>query len=312
MKKVSLWKLAALFGGLVVIFVSLRVFRSPGLESNLPASLTEFDSAKVTELVIVPAKAKDEEIHIAHAGSWKLVRDGKTMRLDQGAGVNAVRTLMGLKPERIVSKRKEKWEEFGVGDSTGTRIRVMAGNSVEAALVIGRTAFNQMAGQRYGGTSYTFVRVGDEPEVYTVEGFLETQFNRTADEWRDKSLFRIKKDSVDRIVFQYPSDSSFVLERRQGKWMVANQLADSAAVVAYLNGMEFRNGTIAAALPAGDPFATITFTKASKTMGTLEAWQSVAGTWFLRGSVQPDTYFATDPTTGQGMFKGAGSFLAKP
>ena len=313
MKKVSLWKLAALLGGLVVIFISLKLFRSPGLETNLPASLAKFDSAHVTELVIMPARTPGEEIHLVRAGNWMLVSNGKTLRLDQGAGVNALRQLMGLKPERIVSKKKEKWDEFGVGDSTGTRVRVMVGADVEAELVIGKTAYNQMAGQRYGGSTYSFVRMGDATDVYTVEGFLDAQFNRATDDWRDKSLIRIRKDSIDRISFRYPADSSFVLEKNQGRWMIGNQPADSAKVAAYISGIEYKNGTsFAAAAPSGEPFARITFQKGTQVKGTLEAWQTIAGTWFLRSSLQTETFFATDPTTGKGMFAGSENFLRKP
>lgn len=310
MKNVNPWKLAAVFGTLILIFAALKVFRSPGLQSNMPGNLVEFDSAQITDLIIIPAKKRDE-IRLTRAGNWRLIQNNQTLRLEQGAGVNALRMLTVLKPERIMSRKKEKWDEFGVGDSTGTRVRVMNGTSTEADIMVGRSAYNQMAGQRYGGTSYTFVRLTGESEVYAVEGFLDAQFNRGLDDWRDKSLLRIKKDSVFRISFQYPADSGFVVEKVGSMWIASSQQADSAKVKSYLGGLEYKNGTLfASSIAPGSPTATITFHTRKGIAATLDGWFTPAGTWILRSSLQPESAFVFDQAAMRDMFRGSRSFVS--
>lgn len=310
MKNVNHWKLIALFGGLVLVFAAVRIFRSPMMEGNLPASLTDIDSSRVTELVITPGKDPRSEIRLVKAGGWKLKKGEEVFRLDEGAGTNALRMLMSLKPERMVSKKESKWNEFMV-DSTGTRIKVMAGGAVETDLLIGRSGLNQSSGQQSMGTSYTFVRLAADPEVYAVNGYLDALFNRSLNDWRDKGFLRLKRDSVNRVTFQYPGDSSFVLEKK-GKWMISNQLADSTAVGSYLSGMEYRNlQGFADRIPIETPLLFITYERGGKMIAKIEAWPGV-GSWTARSSHQPDTYFIVDFTTFKDIFPRNRKFDLKP
>lgn len=296
MKKANNWKLIALLGGLVAIFVALRIFRSPKLESTLPDILTKIDTVKVTEIVILPARERASDIRIVRVGKrWDLKQGDRAGRMERGGGVNALRLLMNLKPQRIVSKKREKWNDFNVGDSSGTHVRVMAGNSTEADLWIGRAGFTQVPGPggQFGGESFTHVRRNGEDEVYTVEGFLEAQFNRGFNDWRDKSFTRLKRDSVNKITFRYPADSSFVLEKKNEKWMSGMESGDSTAITSYLNGLQYKNlSGFADTPPVGEAPAVIIFEQNARTVAKVEAWIS-PGLWTLRSSLQPDTFFSS-------------------
>jgi hypothetical protein len=312
MKKIDPWKLAAILLGLVLVFMAVRKFRSPRLEGNLPATLVVVDTTEVTELVITPAKSRQSPVRLSKAGGWKLLRGEQALRLEQGAATNALRTLTLLKPERMVSKRKEKWNEFNVGDSTGTRVQIMGGSSVLADIVIGRSGFNQSAAQPYGGSAFTYIRLQDEAEVYAINGFLDAQFNKPADDWRDKSFMRLKKDSVTRVGFRYGADSSFVLEKLRGKWTMGGTPVDSAEVKTFLSGMEYRNATAFAAIaPAGSPSISVTLEQGSKILGTLEAWP-MEGSWIVRSSHQPETFFAMDAAARKDVFATRKRFAGKP
>lgn len=307
MKKVNPWILALIFLSLVLVFQAIRIFRSPRLESNLPRAVVEIDTARVTDLLITPAKGNREAVRMTRSGGWKLMKGEQTLRLEQGAAVNALRMLTSLKPERLATKRKEKWDEFSVGDSTGTRVQVMAGTSTLADLVIGRSGFGQSASGSYGGPGFTYVRVTDEPEVFAVGGFLDAQFNRALDDWRDKSFLRVSKDSVSRIRFSYP-DSSFVIDKQSGKWMISSALADSTAILSYLGGMAYKNASaFAPNAPAGAPGITVIFEKGSKTFATVEAWPEGVD-WTVRSSHQPETFFRFDAAAVRDFFAGRKRF----
>ncbi len=307
MKKINNWILIGLLGGLVVIFIAMKIFRSPTLESNLPERLTEIDSAKVTELIVVPGKDRTSEVRLTKTGKvWTLNTGDRVGHLEQGRGNTSLQSLMNLKPQRVLTKRKEKWNEFGVGDSTGTHVRVMEGSSTKSDLWIGRTGFSQSS-----GSGYTYVRMEGEDEVYSVDGFLEGQFNLNFNDWRDKSFTRIKRDSIDKIIFRYPADSSFVLEKRNGKWKLGVVAADSAAVASYLSGMEYKNiSAFAEVPPPGNAVALIAFEKNSNVIATLEAWPGL-GAWTVRSSKQPDTFFSSDASVTKEVWKGRKAFEIK-
>ena len=129
MKNANNWKLIALFGGLVLVFAAVRIFRSPLMEGNMPTSLLDIDTAKVSELVIIPFKQRDVEVRLVKAEKWQLKKGDGNWRLDQGAAESALRQLLSVKPQRMVTRKKSKWREFSVSDSTGTRVKVFSGNS---------------------------------------------------------------------------------------------------------------------------------------------------------------------------------------
>ncbi len=307
MKKTNNWILIGLLGGLVLVFIGMKIFRSPTLESNLPENLTEVDSSKVTELIVFPGKDRGTEIHLSRSGKdWVLKTGDRTGHLEQGRGNTSLQSLMNLKPQRVLTKRKEKWNEFGVGDSTGTRVKVIEGNSVQSDVWIGRTGFSQSTG---GG--YTYVRLNGENEVYSVDGFLEGQFNLGFNDWRDKSFSRLKRDSIDKITFRYPADSSFILEKKNGKWKMGVVAADSAVVSSYLGGMEYKNiPSFAEVPPPGNAAAVITFESNSKILATLEGWPG-SGPWTVRSSKQPDTFFVSDASMTKEVWKGKRAFEIK-
>lgn len=311
MKNANNWKLIAVLGGLIIVFLGVRFYRSPLRESNLPGQLVELDSAETTQILIRPARQIKSEIKLMKSGhQWQLTSsDGTKGRLESGAASVALGTLINLRPNQMVARRANRWNEFRVGDSTGTHVQVKAGDDVQADLWIGRSAFASGQGGMFSGGAHTYVRRQGEREVYAVPGFLDGQFNRLFDDWRDKTFIRLKRDSIDRITFLYPADSSFVLERRNG-WHLGNILADSAAVANYLNLLEYKNvSTFAAGPPTGEPPLRIVFERRAAPIVTLEAWPTANG-WTLGSSLQPETYFAA-PTLSvhRDVWKGKRDFL---
>jgi hypothetical protein len=312
MKNVNNWKLIAVLAGLITILAGIKIFLSPTLESSLPQSLADIDSTKISELLIQPARERGSEIRLVRAGNrWMLKAGDRIGHLEQGGAPSAIASLMRLKPQRMVSKKKEKWNEFSVGDSTGTRVRVMAGDDVAADLWIGRTGFSQGSGGMFAGGGFTYVRLEEEQTVYAVDGFLEGQFNRGFNDWRDKSFTRMKSDSITRITFHYPADSSFVLEKKIGRWTSGPDLADSAAVASYLSSLEYKNVSgFSETTPAGEAPMVITFEKDTKMICKVEAWPS-PGVWAMRSSHQPDTFFSSEGSTTKEIWKGRKELVKK-
>ena len=87
--------------------------------------------------------------------------------------------------------------------------------------------------------------------------------------------------------------------------------ADSAAVSSYLGGMEYKNiPAFAEVAPAGNAAAAITFEKNSNIVATLEGWPG-SGSWTVRSSKQPDTFFSSDASITKDVWKGRRAFEIK-
>jgi len=307
MKKLNNKTLIIVLIALVGIFVLVRLFRTPALESNLKKELTAVDTSKVTMIKLWPGSEQGKEIQFVRTvGKWSVKQGDKQYNMEQGSASSLMGYLVKMVPQKMVTRKKEKWNDYQLGDSS-TRVQVLVGNEPVADLRIGRLGFNQnqmQQQQQFGGGggfngAFTHVRLEGEDEVYTVDGFLESSFNRPLNDWRDKSLLRIKKDQVTKVAFNYP-DSGFVVDKRDKKWWIGNQMADSNKFKVYLNQLELKNASNFADefSPSGQPDISLNIDDASGPLATLQAWKREAD-WVVTSTLQPGIYFSTE---GSGFF----------
>ncbi len=71
----------------------------------------------------------------------------------------------------------------------------------------------------------TFVRLMNENDVYEVDGFLEMTFNKDAKSLRNETIIKNDVKNWNRLIFEYPADSSFSMDKIDGKWMLNGNLA---------------------------------------------------------------------------------------
>lgn len=295
MKKINNKVLVIGLVALIAIFVMSRVFRSPRLESNLRKALVEIDTSKVTEVRI--ANASGVTKLVKEGTQWVVSANDKRYTADAGAVKSIIGTIGALSAERMVSRKKDKWETYNVGEQA-TNVSVYYGNDLEAEIKVGKTGFDRTPGatQFNGGgvEPYTYTRVSNEDEVYVVNGFLESAFNRGVNEWRDHKFMRVLPELVDRITFNYP-DSSFVLEKKDTVWMMGAQQANKDAVFDYIRALSRKNlATFSDGnRPEGAPQLSVEFTGAGGSLAKAAAWKTPTE-WIHHSALQPDVYFKVE------------------
>lgn len=319
MKKLNNKTLIIILVVLVGIFAVVRIFRTPAQQSNLKKELVSIDTAKVTEIKLSP-KTEPGEITFKREGTkWTVTKFGKEYNVDLGAASGLLSQLLNLEPEKMVSSKKEKWDEYQVGDST-TRVQAFVDGDEVANLLIGRIGFNQspaqMQQQQFGGGGFgggfTYVRVADEDEVYTVDGFLESTFNRSLNDFRNKSLVRLKSEDITKVSCNYP-DSGFVAELRNKKWWIADVMADSNKMRSYVNQFNFKNATtfaddFTASRPAD---LSLVVDGASGNLATIKAWKRDTD-WVFESTQQPGVFFSSAGSAiFQTLFEGKKDLLSQ-
>lgn len=303
MKRINNKNLIIILIVLVGIFVLVRIFRTPTQSSNLKKELVSVDTAKITQIKLTPKSGDGEIIFSRTLGSWTLKQANKQFNVEKGAATALLSQLVKLTPQKMVSRKKEKWTEYQVGDSA-TRVQALVGDDVVADLMIGRIGFNQSPAQMqqqqqlgggggFGG-AFTYVRVADEDEVYTVDGFLESTFNRSINDFRNKTLIRLPSEDITKVSFNYP-DSGFVVEKRNNKWWIGESLADSTKMKSYLNSLNFKNASsFAEDFQANIPNAlSLVVDGASGNLATIKAWKR-ENDWVFESTQQAGVYFSSE------------------
>jgi hypothetical protein len=297
--KILLIALVVLLSG----FVLSKLFRSPGRERNLKEKLLALDTAKVSSIHIAPAGDEKKVIRLARAGhSWTIDNGQHKGKVELVGVKNALSAVAEIRPARMITQKKEKWETYNV-DSTGTHVKVFAGEAVAGEFWVGKNTT---------GTSY--VRLAGDNEVYEIAAPIESYFNKTFSGWRDKSFSRLEPEKVSAITFQYPGDSSFVLRKGKNKWRSDNLEVDSASVARYLSKLRskqiptFEENFV----PQAEASYELSFSNDSGKMLIVRGWSTSEGKWILTSSLQNEVYFSTKDSSLIGdLFPGRKTFSKK-
>ena len=205
------------------------------------SELVAIDTAKATKVEILSPKG---EVTLTKSDDvWTVALPGGDKKTKQNVVTSLIQTLNTIEPSRLASRKKETWKDYEV-DSAGTRVKVFAGDKVTTDIVLGRFG---VEGQR---NFYSFVRLFEDENVYVANGFMKMSIYENADDYRDNSVIRLKKDSLTQVVFTYP-EGSFTLTKNED-WFIGDQEADSATIADFLQDLnyttsnEFHDGVVPA------------------------------------------------------------------
>ncbi|QSE98510.1 DUF4340 domain-containing protein [Fulvivirga lutea] len=233
--------LLIVFGVLLAIYFGNK-FLGSNNDRNFRDVLVELDTASVNKVVIEARANSHQPVEfIKEGGKWSVSNGAKKDDADKNSVKSIINSLIKLEPQRLVSNSEDKWAQYEVNDSLGTKVKMYAGDKELANLVVGKFNFNQQA-----RTAATFVRLADEEEVYTVDGFLASTYNQEFNSFRDKTFVKTTPENLTSLKFDYAGDSSFVLNKVSDAttgsvWQVNGVEADSASVQKYLNGLRRLN-----------------------------------------------------------------------
>jgi hypothetical protein len=301
--------LLIVFLGLAGILVLTRVFTAKKAERTLDADLVEIDTGRISSIYIYPQAEQGAELVFKRNGTdWTVSMDELSVPADKYSIGHTLDELQNLKADRLVARAKEKWNEFHVNDSLGTRVLIKEGKKTTLDMIIGRFNYQPPAGgysgygQQQYGTGITYVRKSDEDEVYAVEGFLAMSINQGFSNWRDQTICRLTRDQITKVVFEYPADSGFVAQKLDVNWTINGILADSTSMAQYLNGLSRKShGDFADGFsPLSNPVYQVTLEGMNMDPILIRVYSQVGDELILHSSINPESYFRI---TRDGLFK---------
>jgi len=289
---------------LLLVYVSLKVFRNTSRSKSFRQELVQIDTSQVSKLVI--SKSGKFFQVMKDDGSWKVsISDNKTVDATASSVKNALGTLLSIQPDRIATRDPGKWSEYQV-DTTGTRVQVFEGNNNTLDLIIGRFG---VQGQRQ---FHTFVRLEGDDEVYAANNFMGISFPSEPKSFRNSRFLQVETDSIVQITFQYPADSSYILTKRNSIWYIGSQSVDSASVANYLSDLRFISSTefVDDVDPAMliNPLFKVEIESGGEENQTIEAYSNPKYELIFHSSYNPNSYFS-DEKLNDRIFKGKESLL---
>lgn len=280
--------LLIVFGLLLAIYLGNK-FLVGSNDRNYKKLLVTLDTASVNKVVITSKQANLPIAIEKKEAGWTVSNGDVSDNADEMNIKSILTSMVNLKPQRLVANSPEKWIDYQVGDSLGTRVEYYNEDEKLADIMIGKFSFNQAA-----RTAATFVRLFEEDEVYTVDGFLSSTFSQEFNNFRDKTFLDIEPADITSIEYTYPADSGFLLSKVAEGWQIEGVSADSASVQKFVNGLRKINQREFADNFSASSEASYFMTIQDNNMNAIEIKGFIEGNDIVLNSSQnPDAYFYT-------------------
>ena len=292
-RKIKSSVLAIVFLTLLTVVIVVELIDSKKGNRTFRSDLVEVVAEDVTSIELYPRATNGKLIKLFEQNKeWKVESGENFYNADQSVAGSLISGLNNLKPKSVAATNSEKWEQFEVTDSLGTRVKIFNGTELLADILIGKFSFSQPRNM----TSY--IRLSDEKEVYGVEGMLGMSFNRNLDSFRDRTVIKSNKNDWTKLAFRYPADSSFVMEKMGEKWMIGEMETDSGSVVQYFNQIaSLTEGSFAGQKPVGTPTHLLTI-EGNNNMQKIEikGYFENDNQFYFESSLNPNTFFSNTET----------------
>jgi len=225
---------------LLIIFVALLAawglsqMNSGKRNRSFKTDLIQIDTASVTTINLYPKSDAQKEITLSKEnGIWVATQGTVTTKANQGAVHALLGNLNLIKTKRVAAKKQEKWKDYEVGESSGSRVKVFAGSQLLEDFIVGRFSFNQ---QTRSGLS--FVRLTNENEVYAVDGFLSMTMSQGFSSYRMKDFLKLNTTDITSLALTNNDGSVQQFSALNGQWTKEGNPIDSTTMATYLSGIQ--------------------------------------------------------------------------
>lgn len=210
MKSSTLKIISLVFLGLLAFWVFTTYFKKPPPAQNLAA---QFKLSEIKDQTAAFVLKKDEESLTLkrESGTWKVGE----YEADKEKIENLFKALSNLKISGPVSRNQQNHSQFEVDEEKGLQVSFQDKDDQEiVSLIIGKP-----------GPGYTsnYLRKPAQDEVYLADANLNTLLPLQAEDWRQKTIAKIDRQSVKKITFAYPQEEFSLELQEDGSWLAKNK-----------------------------------------------------------------------------------------
>jgi hypothetical protein len=279
---------------LLVVFLGLLGYiyfvesKKPQGPDSAPPKEKAFsvEADKIAELNL-KAESGQQTVLSKSDGTWRLLQP-TAATADQSEMSAITSGLSSLEIQRVVDDNPSDLKQYGLAEP---RIEVgfkKAGDKDFTRLSLGdKTAT--------GGDLYA--KLANEKKVFLVSGFLDSTFNRTPFDLRDKAILKFDRDKADVVELVTPDHAAF-LSKGGENWTLTKPVAargDFGAVEGLIGRLQTAQMKSIAAADAGDPKTYgLDKPEVTATVGTgsqratIEVGKKTAeGTYYARDTSRP-------------------------
>jgi Domain of unknown function (DUF4340) len=180
MKRILAWTAAVVVLLAIAVWGLMRLAQPPEGLQAMPA-WSAVVPGQATDIVLraaAPTPQQVRQVHLARRGGIWQIQDGELWKDADAQAVNdMLRTLAGMRPDRIVTRSPAHYADLRVTDDAD-RITVKG--------KVGATLLDLLVGKPGPDLISTYVRLVGKPDVLSVDRSIDWQVRRSFDDWLKK------------------------------------------------------------------------------------------------------------------------------
>ena len=196
--------------GAYLYFVESK--RDPA-DADKKAKVFTVEADKIDELV-VKSESGDRTTLKKTGTEWQVVEPVATP--SDGAAVSGLTSnLSTLELQRVIDENPQDLGEYGLKEPR-----------LEVAFKSGGKEQRLLVGRKTPAATDLYAKLGDSPRVFLIPGFVDTTFNKTTFDLRDKTVLKVDRDSVDTLVITTITAPKRTLQfaKADGEWKLTNPI----------------------------------------------------------------------------------------
>ena len=187
------------------------------------------DAGKIDEIEI-KSESGDHTTLRKKGSDWEIVQP-ISAPTDQGAVAGITSNLSSVEIQRVIDENPPDLKEYG-----------LAAPRVEVAFKASGQQRRLQLGQKTPAGSDVYAKLPDSKRVFLIPSFLDSTFNRSTFDLRDKSVLKVDREKVDSLEIA-TKDHTTRFEKKNGEWQIA-QPASGRAEFSAVDGLISRVSSV--------------------------------------------------------------------
>jgi hypothetical protein len=300
--------------GLLAILIALGGYlyfvesrRTPGDEAARKNKVFSVEADKIEE-VTVRSESGDTTTLKKNGTEWQIAAPA-AMGADAAEISGITTNLSSLQEERVIDENPGDLKDFGLGQPR-----------IQVAFKAGGEDHQLLIGSKTPTGSDLYAKTSAGPKVFLIASYLESTFNRSTFDLRDKTALQFNRDTADAIEIT-TADRALKFAKRSGNWELTEPAvprSDSAAIEGLLfklNGLQMKS---VAAADAADlakygldkPAASVRIGSGSSQATLLLGSKAEEATIYAKDGSRP-AVFTVEATLLDDLKKDAGEYRQK-
>ena len=212
---------AAALGGYVYFYESKQELGGP--EKKQEKVFADVQSDKIDQVTVKPAEGEKTTLGKQGAG-WQMTQP-VAVAADEAEISGITSNLASLEVQRVVDEQATDFKQYGLDPPR-----------IEVSFKSGGKDHTLMLGQKTPTGSDMYARVPDKPRVFLVSSYLESTFNKSTFDLRDKTILKIDRDKIDRVDV-INADRTVTFAKKGAEWRITapfDARADFSAIESIL------------------------------------------------------------------------------